>query len=80
MELSEVKKPKSYSVKEVCGFMGISMPTLYRMIKDGKIKPINIAKSGKKGLVAFRAEDIQAYYDSIPNSTKGLKSVHKQDI
>lgn len=71
MDLKEIKKPKIYSMDEVAKFIGVSKTTLYRMIKDGRIKPLNIAKSGTKPLHGFRAEDIQAYYDSF--GSKGIK-------
>lgn len=78
MELQEVKKPnKLYSFKEVREFMGVGHATLYRMIKTGKIKVINLAKTGKKPLFGFRAEDVQSYYDSLPHSDRSLESVNK---
>ena len=72
MDLKEIKKPKIHSMDEAAKFIGISKTTLYRMIKDGRIKPLNTAKSGTKSLYGFRAEDIQAYYDSFPS--KGIRN------
>lgn len=81
MDLLDVKKPeteKLYSTKEVAHFMEISYITLYRLVKDGKIKATNIARVGaKKEVWKFRAEDVQKYYDTLPNSTQGLESVDK---
>lgn len=73
MELSDIKKPKNLSnMHEVSEFMGISYITLYRMVKSGKISYVNIAKTGKKEIFAFRPEDVQAYYDKLPqNQTSG---------
>lgn len=72
MNLDEVKKPeKLYDMHEVAAFMKISYMTLYRMVKSGKIKTINRAKSGEKPIFGFRAEDIQKYYDQLSNSIKG---------
>lgn len=81
MDLAEVKKPemeKIYSTQEVADFMQISYITLYRLVKSGKIKAMNIASDGsKKEIWKFRAEDVQAYYDSISHPTQRLEGVHK---
>ena len=71
MDLNEVKKtPKLYNMHEVADFIGISYITLYRLVKSGKIKAVNIAKTGKKPIFGFKSEDVQAYYDSISNPTR----------
>lgn len=75
MELSEIKKPKLYSMDEVAAFMEISKPTLYRMVRAGQIKTVNGAKVGRR--LAFRAEDIQAYYDKIRGSDKRIETINK---
>lgn len=76
MNLSEVKKPQLYSMVEVAKQMEIGYATLYRMVKNGRIKALNIAKSGTKPIFAFRAEDVQAYYDSLPHSDQQSKKIH----
>ena len=81
MDLNEVKKPekeKIYSTQEVATFMGISYITLYRLVKCGKIKALNISPAGaKKEIWKFRPEDVQTYYDNLPHSIARLESVHK---
>lgn len=73
MKLSDIRKPKELSnMHETAEFMGISYMTLYRMVKGGKIGYVNIAKTGSKEIFAFRPEDIQAYYDHIPQSKKSF--------
>ena len=71
MELNDVKKPDLKTAKEVAGFMKITIYTLYRLVRNGKIKAINVAISGTKPIYAFRAEDIQAYYDQLSNPPSG---------
>jgi hypothetical protein len=80
MELQEVKKPvdvKTSSVKEVANFMGISYITLFRMVKCGKIKAINKAKTGHKPIYGITPEAVQEYYDQIPDTTQGDKSINE---
>jgi excisionase family DNA binding protein len=78
MDLNEVKKTEKLSnMHEVAAFMGISYMTLYRLVKSGKIKAVNLAPEGKKPIFAFRAEDVQEYYDHLSNTIKGGKSLDK---
>ena len=70
MELKDIQKPKYYSSADAAKAMDISRHTLFRMIRNGKIKGINIAKSGKRPIWGILAEDIQSYYDDIQNSIK----------
>ena len=57
--------------------MEIGYHTLLRMVKVKKIKAVNVAKSGKKPIYRFRAEDVQAYYDTLPKTEKLLEEVKK---
>lgn len=80
MKLSEVKKfsPDYHTLEEVADFMGISYITLYRLVKAGKIKAIDITDPGvKKPIYRIRPEDVQAYYDQLQNSTNGAKDLNK---
>lgn len=77
MELKDLKKPKLYSAMEVAAQMGISYNALWRLVFKGKIKAINIAASGKKQRLRFRAEDIQAYYDKLPDSAARVENKHE---
>ena len=52
-------------MKEVAAFMHIGYYTLYRLVKRGKIKAINVATAGKRPLYAIDPHDLQAYYDAI---------------
>lgn len=66
MDLREVKKPTFYTIKEVSSFMGIKPLTLYKMIKEGKIKAINIACTGKKRpIYGILPEEVQRFYDRL---------------
>ena len=73
MKLEDVKRnnPETYSTKKVAEFLKVSPATLLNMIKGGKIKTINIAKTGSRPIYGITAEAIQKYYDSLQNTTKG---------
>lgn len=74
MDLNEVKKPKRYTTQEVADFLGMSYMKVYRLVKSGKMKATNIAPEGsKKSIFLFKAEDVQAYYDHLPDSTPRIK-------
>lgn len=48
------------TVKEVCEYLNISKPTVYRLIKEGKLKPIKIGKSTR-----FEKEDIDKLIEEL---------------
>lgn len=76
MDLRDVKKKdKIYTMMEVAKFMGISYITLYRLVKGGKIKVVNVAKSGKKPIFGFTAQDVQTYYNAIPGASNRPKRI-----
>lgn len=75
MKLEDVKKPRYYTLKEVAAFMEVSYNTLRKMVRDGKIKAIDIAKSGTRPIYSFRAEDVQAYYAALPHTSRRLEEV-----
>jgi len=77
MEFEDVKKIKFLSSPQAAKFMEISYPTLHRMIKAGKIKPVNVGITGKKRVWGFTPEIIQAYYDSLQNSDTKPKAVNQ---
>lgn len=79
MELNEVRKNQAriYSLKEVASFMEISVPTLYRMIKGGKINTRNMAKTGTKKIFGFTAQDVQEYYDKNSHSARGAENLNQ---
>jgi excisionase family DNA binding protein len=80
MELDDVKKPTLYSAKETAKFMNIGYYTFYRLVRSGKIKAVNVAKTGKRAIYAFRPEDIQDYYDNLPGPVDRPKDVNKQNL
>lgn len=61
---------------EVANFMGISYAKVMRLIKCGKIKATNIALSGTKPIYGIKPEDVQAYYDQVPNTDNGTKNLN----
>lgn len=75
MNLEEVKKPNLYSLSQVAKFMGLHENTLYRMIKDGRMKAVKHPGKGG-GTWKFRAEDVQEYYDRIQNAA-AVQGEHK---
>ena len=75
MELKDIQKPKYHSLTKAAEAMGVSYYTLFRMVHSGKIKAMNVAKSGKKPIYGITAEDIQAYYDLIQNSIKRNQNI-----
>lgn len=77
MKLQDVKKPKLYTMRETAEFMGISYNTIHRMVRDGRIQAVNVAKSGTKAIWGISAEAIQLYYDKLPNSDKRVETKHQ---
>lgn len=65
--------PKVYKMKEVAVFLGVSYYTLFRLVKSGKIKAINVAKTGKRPIYAFTANDVQLYCNQLSSSFGGTK-------
>lgn len=78
MDLKEVKKKETnlYSTAQVAAFMGIPYMSVYRLFTNGMLKGVNTNPGGKKPVWKFRAEDVQAYYDSLPDSPQRLKAKH----
>jgi excisionase family DNA binding protein len=52
----ELKK-NSYTTKELIEILGVSVKTIYRWIKDGKIQSLNV---GKKHI--FLKEDLERFF------------------
>ena len=80
MKLEDIKKPDelTYTSQKVADFIGVSYATLYRMVKNGKIKVVNIARTGTKPIWRFRAEDVKEYYDRLQDSTKQHNRIPKE--
>lgn len=80
MKLNEVKQHDNalYTTQEVADFMGVPYMQVYRLVKSGKIKAVNTAPDGsKKQIWKIRAEDVQAYYDSLSNPTDRSEGIHE---
>jgi len=54
-------------VPEVCDRVGVSRTHIWRLVKAGKLAPVNITEK----LIGFYEHDIEAYLNSL--STKGGK-------
>ncbi len=49
---------KLLTIKEVCEYLNVSKPTIYRLIKEGKLKPIKIGRATR-----FDKEDIDKFIE-----------------
>lgn len=58
---------KIIRVPEVCDRVGVSRTHIWRLVKAGKLTPVNITEK----LIGFYEHDIEAYLNSL--STKGGK-------
>lgn len=81
MKLHEVQKKRAdvMHLPEAAVFMQMSYMQLYRLVKGGKIKPLNIAITGDKPIYGFTPDIIQAYYDSLPNPAPLLSQTREGD-
>lgn len=69
MKLEDVKHDKLYTLEEVAKFMEVSLATLRRMVRAGKIEAYNMSPSTKP-LYRFTAPMVQAYYDKLKETKK----------
>ena len=54
--------------------IGVSYNTLFRMVKGGKIRAVNIARTGTKPIYSLLATDVENYikrYNSLQDTPKG---------
>lgn len=68
------KNPLVYNTIDAAKAIGVSYNTLYRMIKTGRIKAVNIARTGKKPIFSLIASDVQEYirkYNSLQDTSSG---------
>jgi predicted site-specific integrase-resolvase len=62
---------KLLGVKEVQGRLGISRTTLYHLMEEGKIKPIEKASYLKKpAKLQFRESDVEKLLQGEPENTE----------
>ena len=50
-----------YTTKEFCSIFGVSRKTLYKFIKNGKLKAIKLGPN----MIRLASEDIAAFLDSF---------------
>lgn len=69
MDLNDIKvtETKLYTTQEVADALNIPYMQVYRMVKSGRIKATNYARTGYTPRYKIRAEDVQAYLDSLSN-------------
>ena len=68
-----IENPRVYNMVNAAKVIGVSYNTLYRMVKGGRIKAVNIARTGHKPIYSLLAKDVQDYiekYNSLQNPTK----------
>lgn len=72
MDLKDVKRPeeKLYTPQQVADAIGIPYMQVYRLIKSGRMKAENYAKTGYTPRYKVRAEDVQSYLNSLQNPPK----------
>lgn len=66
--------PKVYNMVNAAKVIGVSYNTLFRMVKQGKIKAVNIARTGSKPIYSLLAEDVDTYikrYNSLQDTSSG---------
>lgn len=76
MKEIEIQNPLVYNMIGAAKKLGVSYNTLYRMVKGGKIKAVNIARTGTKPIYAIIANDIEEYinnYNSLQSPDSGDK-------
>lgn len=70
---TKIKNPLVYNMVDAAKVIGVSYNTLYRMVKTGRIKAVNIARTGKKPIYSLIASDVQEYirkYNSLQDTPK----------
>ena len=63
--------PIVYNMVGAAKKIGVSYLTLYRMVKSGKIRAVNIARTGTKPIYALTAVDVESYikkYNSLQDT------------
>lgn len=63
-----------YNTLEAAKVIGVSYGTLFKMIKTGRIKAVNIARTGKKPIYSLLAKDVKEYiqrYNSLQDTSSG---------
>lgn len=72
MKLTDVKIPDLplSTIRDVAAYIKVSVPTVYRLIKEKKLKAMNFPRTGKRSCLGVRPEDLQEYYDSFSRPPK----------
>lgn len=74
MKTIKPKNPLVHNMVDAAKIIGVSYNTLYRMVKTGKIKAVNIARTGKKPIYSLIARDVEEYirkYNSLQDTSSG---------
>jgi excisionase family DNA binding protein len=74
MEKVNIQNPIVYNMVNAAKKIGVSYNTLYRMVKGGKIRAVNMARTGTKPIYALTANDVEEYitkYNSLQNTPTG---------
>lgn len=68
---TKIENPIVYNMVNAAKKIGVSYNTLFRMVKGGKIRAVNIARTGTKPIYALTATDVEDYirkYNSLQDS------------
>lgn len=71
---NKIFNPLTYNTSDAAKKIGVSYGTLFRMIKDGRIRAVNVARTGKKPIYSLIAKDVEDYiakYNSLQNPSSG---------
>lgn len=66
--------PLVYNMVNAAKVIGVSYGTLFKMVKSGKIKAVNIARTGNKPIYSLLARDVEEYikqYNSLQDPSSG---------
>lgn len=74
MALNSSWRKDVYTVKEASALLHVSIPTVYRMIRDGILVPsAEVLGTGRRGMVIPRSE-IEHYIEALRSSARRLTS------
>lgn len=71
---NKIQNPIVYNMVNAAKKIGVSYNTLFRMVKGGKIRAVNIARTGTKPIYSLTAIDVENYikkYNSLQDTPSG---------
>lgn len=77
---TEIQNPRVYNTKDAAKKIGVSYTTLFRMIKNDRIRAVNIARTGTKPIYAITAIDVEEYikrYNSLQDTPSRDKNFNE---